>query len=151
MEIEDKTTENYTFPPQNVSEEESDNESGSENDSMVIEGKVNIDKSEIEINSQRSCPNSTQDMYADSEFSDLSSDEEFSLATEQVKNYNVKNYNRKSNAANGMKAPAKYHHCKFKPTICTLNNNVVFISTGTNNFPHIPNVTTSGHACFCFL
>lgn len=59
------------------------------------------------------------------------SDEEFPDSHCQISNYEIQNYeNPKTSAAKDLKPPSKYHTSIFKPSVCTLNNKAVFVSTG---------------------
>ena len=61
----------------------------------------------------------------------IHSDDEFPDETEAVNNFTVKNfYTPKHCASNGVKTPSKYVTDLFKPTVCTLDNMVVFVSIG---------------------
>jgi len=104
-----------------------------------IEPTKDVEVTEVE-DSSKNLPiiQGSMDMFESQDYI-LPSDEEFPDAAEQVKNYDVKNYkNPKSSAVIGMKPPSKYQTGKFKPTVCSLNNRIIFVSTGALTYPHNP-------------
>ena len=105
-----------------------------------IEPTKDVEVTEVEDSSKNlpSIQEGSMDMFESQDYI-LPSDEEFPDAAEQVKNYDVKNYkNPKSSAVIGMKPPSKYQTGKFKPTVCSLNNRIIFVSTGALKYPHNP-------------
>ena len=136
---ERKSNEEGTEAPKEQEENMKDSRDTSKDEDVVKHGG-NKDWARVQAESQ--------DMFNDSEVI-LASDDEFPDFAERIDKYEIKNFKSpKYCATKGLKGPEKYSKGIFKPTPCTLNNRVIFISAGSTTVPHKPK---SNYNSFCGL
>ena len=80
----------------------------------------------------------------------IHSDDEFPDEESELREFSIKNYKApKYCASNGIKTPDKFINDVFKPVVCSLNNQVQFISTGGYKGTHKPKFNTPAR-CMLF-